>query len=266
MRKSGWGIRGITVGSVVAVVFLFAFPSFALQPPQDSSAASPNKVDVKAPDLGTYKDSSKDPKVDADPKPGPVRKNDRIFGVIPNHNTVEGALEFKPISSKEKFKLAAESTIDPYGFLIAGILAGASQATNDEPSWGRGFVGFSKRYGAAVADQTVGPMMTTGLFPTLFHQDPRYFQLGHGGFKRRFNYALVRLFVTRTDSGARQFNYSEFIGNAAAAGISNVYYPRDDRTIGHNLDEYATQVAVDLLGNEMREFWPDIRRKVFHKK
>ncbi|HLW98483.1 MAG TPA: hypothetical protein VKR82_07550 [Candidatus Acidoferrales bacterium] len=265
MRESRIQIKGITICGIAAVAFLFAFPVFGKQPLQDSATASPARADVKALDSVTNKDS-KDPKSAEDPKPDPVRKNDRIFGVIPNHNTVEGAQEIKPISSKEKFKLAAESTLDPYSFLIAGILAGEGQATNDEPTWGRGFVGFTKRYGASVADQTVGPLMTTGLFPSLFHQDPRYFQLGHGGFKHRFNYALVRLFVTRTDSGNRQFNYSEFVGNAAAAGISNVYYPKADRTLEHNLDEYATQVAVDLLGNELKEFWPDIRRKVFHKK
>ncbi len=220
------------------------------------------KSDVKTVDPAISKDSKDTP----DPKVESVRKNDRIFGVIPNHTTVEGATDFKPISGKEKFKLAAEGAVDPYSFLIAGILAGKSQLTNDEPTWGRGALGYTKRYGASVADQTVGPMMTTGLFPTLFHQDPRYFQLGKGGFKHRFNYALVRLIVARTDSGQRQFNYSEFIGNAAAAGISNIYYPAGERTLEHNLDEYATQIAVDLLGNELKEFWPDIRRKVFHKK
>jgi hypothetical protein len=108
-------------------------------------------------------------------------------------------------------------------------------------------------------------MMTTAVFPTLFHQDPRYFQLGHGGFRRRFLYAMDRLVVTRTDSGQRQFNYSEFVGNATAVGLSNIYYPAEDRNLEGNLSRYGQQVAVDLLGNVLKEFWPDIKRRIHRR-
>src|SRR5262249_10829234 len=138
------------------------------------------------------------------------------------------------IPPKEKFKLAIESAVDPYAFLIAGIVALESQARNDPPEWHQGLKGYARRYGAAVADQSLGPLMTTGLFPTIFHEDPRYFQLGKGSFKHRFGYSFSRLFITRTDSGHSQFNYSEFVGNAAAAGIANVYYPKEDRTVASN--------------------------------
>lgn len=252
---------GVRLAGIAALIFVLTIPAFGQQPPPDSSSLPP-KTDAKPADPPA---PAKDPKDPPDSSAESTRKNDRIFGVIPNYNTVEGAKKIEPISPKEKFKLAIEGAVDPYAFLIAGILAGEGQLTNDEPTWGRGFGGYAKRYGAEVADQTVGPLMSTGLFPTMFHQDPRYFQLGKGGFTHRFNYALVRLFIARTDSGGRQFNYSEFLGNAAAAGISNIYYPAGDRTLEHNMDEYATQVGVDLLGNELKEFWPDIRRKVFHK-
>ena len=72
--------------------------------------------------------------------------------------------------------------------------------------------------------------MTTAVFPSLLHEDPRYYQLAKGSFSHRAYYAMNRLFVSRTDAGSSSFNYSEFVGNAAAAAISNIYHPAQDRT------------------------------------
>jgi hypothetical protein len=99
----------------------------------------------------------------------------------------------------------------------------------------------------------------------MLHEDPRYYQMGQGTFTHRFSYGMSRLFVTRTDSGSKRFNYSESIGNAAAAAISNVYHPADDRTAARNAKTLGFLILYDGLSNELKEFWPDIRRKVFHK-
>jgi hypothetical protein len=89
--------------------------------------------------------------------------------------------------------------------------------------------------------------------------------LGKGGFRRRSYHAVERLFVTRTDSGHDHFNYSEFIGNAVAAAISNIYHVPADRTASRNATTFAFLIIYDGLSNGLKEFWPDIRRKVFHK-
>src|SRR5580700_9402289 len=100
-------------------------------------------------------------------------KNDRLFLVIPNYATVEKPTAFAPISAKEKFKLGADDAFDPYSFLVAGVLAGGAQWVNDDPSWGTGWEGFGKRYLAGFADAADGSFMTTGVFPSIFHEDPR---------------------------------------------------------------------------------------------
>jgi hypothetical protein len=189
------------------------------------------------------------------------KKHDRIFWFVPNYTTVVGAENIKPISPKEKFSLTFYGIVDPFSFAIAGGVSGISQARNSEPAWGQGWGAYSKRYWASYADRSMAQLMTTGVFPTLFRQDPRYFQLGRGSFIHRFNYAISRLFVTRTDSGRQQFNYSQFAGIAASTGISNLYYPSADRNFDHNMKGFGTQVALYLLSNELKEFWPDIRKK-----
>ena len=106
--------------------------------------------------------------------------------------------------------------------------------------------------------------MTTGVFPTLLHEDPRYFRKGTGGFWRRSGFAVKRLLVTRTDSGKSQFNFSEFGGNAVAGAISLAYHSPEDRTVSNFLSNWGTQIVIDFVSNQLKEFWPDMRRKALH--
>jgi hypothetical protein len=108
--------------------------------------------------------------------------------------------------------------------------------------------------------------MVGAVMPSVFHQDPRYFQLGKGSFWHRFGYALSRTVVTRGDSGKTQFNVSEIAGNGIAGLISNTYHPASDRSLEETGQTWATQIGVDAIGFELKEFWPDIRRKFFKKK
>ncbi|MFZ0535569.1 MAG: hypothetical protein WAM47_01840, partial [Candidatus Sulfotelmatobacter sp.] len=149
-----------------------------------------------------------------------------------------------------------------------------------------GWEGYAKRYGAAFADGTIENFMTGAVFPSLLHQDPRFFQLGKGTFTHRTEYAVSRIFVTRTDSGKSHFNYSEIVGSAVSAVIStNTYHPRafittrydpttgmltyihnaSDRTLTNTLSVWGTQVGYDTITIVVKEFWPDIHRKLVHK-
>jgi hypothetical protein len=183
-----------------------------------------------------------------------------MFYVMPNYLTVDSQSEAKPLPWKEKFAIAAKGSFDPYEFTVVGIVAGIRQAENSSPGFGQGAEGYAKRYGAAFADQADGNVMVGGVFPAILKFDPRYFQMGRGSFMRRFGYAFSRLFVARTDAGGRWFNVPEFAGNATAIAISNFYYPAADRGVSSSLSDWGTQMGIDALGNELKEFWPDIHR------
>jgi hypothetical protein len=105
--------------------------------------------------------------------------------------------------------------------------------------------------------------MTEGLFPIALHQDPRYFVIGRGGFRKRTGYAMSREFITRGDDGRNHFNTSELAGNAVAAGISNVYYPAADRSLANTANKWEEQIVLDAFFNVAKEFWPDVRKKLF---
>ena len=192
-------------------------------------------------------------------------KNDRLFGVIPNYTTVENQDRFSPLSAKGKFKLGVDSSFDPYTFPFIGFIALIGQAENSEPSYGQGFEGYGKRYGTAYGDAIIGTFMTTSIFPSMLHQDPRYYQLGEGSFMHRTFYAVSRIVITRSDSRKRQFNTSELAGNLVAAGISNLYHPAADRSVANTVSVWGTDIMWDTVANVAKEFWPDIRRRISHK-
>ena len=188
----------------------------------------------------------------------------RIFGVLPNYRTADGSLPFTPISTKKKFTIATKDTFDYPSYVLAAAFAGISQLDNSNASFGQGLKGYARRYGVSIADQDMGNFMTEAIYPTLLREDPRYFRKVHGSFAGRLGYAATRVLVTRTDAGNWRFNTSEFLGNGTVAAIGNWYYP-DARGLTPTLQRMGTQIGTDAISGVLKEFWPDIKRKWFHK-
>lgn len=188
----------------------------------------------------------------------------RIFGVIPNFRTSESPEDESPLKPEQKFKIASQDAFDRGTFMLAGVFAGESWVTKSEPTFGNGGADCGRYFGTAYADLAIGDFMTEAVFPTLLHQDPRYFRKGEGTISGRLRYAAVQLFRTRTDTGIEQFNYSEVVGNATAVAISNAYYP-DDRNAANAVSKFAFQLGVDGAANILKEFAPDIHRMFSRK-
>lgn len=227
-----------------------AEPTPPVNPSQQVQAPSPDKSDrsriKKQEETGT--------------------SDDRLFYTLPNFLTVE--TENVPrLTAGQKFKVVTRSSFDYVEIPWYAFLAGVSQAENSEPGYGQGAQGYGKRFGTAFADGTIENFFAGAILPSVLHQDPRYYQLGKGGFWRRTGYAVSRIFVTRTDSRNAQFNYSEVVGSAAAAAISTYsYHPSGDRTLANTTSVWGSQVGYDAIAIVVKEFWPDIRRKLEKKK
>jgi hypothetical protein len=191
-------------------------------------------------------------------------KHQRILGVIPNFNTsyVQNAA---PLTPGQKFRLAFRSAVDPFSFVAAGLVSGLEQWQDAFPGYGQGAQGYGKRFGAAYADSFNGIMLGNAVFPSLLHQDPRYFRAGSGSFGHRLFYAIASTVRTRNDSGKWAPNYSNVLGNIAAGGIANAYYPSTDRGVGLTFLRAFTVTAEGALGSIFVEFWPDISKKLFGK-
>ncbi|HEX7793030.1 MAG TPA: hypothetical protein VF456_01705, partial [Vicinamibacterales bacterium] len=124
--------------------------------------------------------------------------------------------------------------------------------------------GYLRYSAASYADWADGNIMTEAVFPTILHEDPRYFRQGEGSGWSRLGYAIGQIFVVHTDSAKTQFNVSEVAGNATAVAISNIYYS-DDRALSHDVSKLLVQMGVDMVGNVLKEFSPDLTRKLSRK-
>jgi hypothetical protein len=233
----------------------------ASNPPASQASQTPDKSkDSQASSQDDQSKGKQDQGKDATSK-------DRLFFALPNFLTLENAGQVPPLTVGQKFKVVARSSFDYVQYPWYGFLAGISQAENSEPGYGQGAQGYAKRYGAAFADGTIENFMTSAVMPSLFHQDPRFFQDGKGGFWHRAAYAVSRIFITRTDSGNSQFNFSEIFGSALAASISTYsYHPHADKTVANTASVWGTEVGYDTITYVVKEFWPDIRRKLHHTK
>jgi hypothetical protein len=152
----------------------------------------------------------------------------RVFGVIPNFY-VSYEPNPVPLTSKQKFELAWRSSIDPVTLVITGGIAGIQQAENNFSGYGQGAQGYAKRYGANYADLFIGTFIGSAILPSLLKQDPRYFYKGTGGTRARLLYAIANSVICKGDNRRWQVNYSNILGNLAAGGISNLYYPAKNR-------------------------------------
>ncbi|HKE24161.1 MAG TPA: hypothetical protein VKB88_17475 [Bryobacteraceae bacterium] len=216
---------------------------------------------------------------DTTPPPAAAGKNDqtmpsapdeapsshkRIFWIIPNYRTSPSLVNYRPLTAGEKFKIATQDSFDRGTVALALAFAGQSQLTKAEPSFGQGVEGYAHYFVTSYGDLVIGDYLTEAVFPALLHQDPRFFRRGTGSVPSRMLYAVGQTFWTHKDSGGSMFNFSELGGNAAAAAIGNAYYP-DNRTAANAATRWATQIGVDMAGNVLKEFWPDIYDKLSRK-
>jgi len=201
---------------------------------------------------------------DGDPLEPPAQDK-RVFGVLPNYRTTDGALPFAPIDSRQKMTIAFKDSFDWPVFPVSAAFAALYHLEDQNPSFGQGMKGYGRRFAGSYGDQMIGNMMTEGIVPSLLHEAPRYFRSGAGTGWSRVRHALTGILICHTDSGRYTFNVAEVGGNAAAVALSNAWYP-DTRTVSDNVQKLAIQLATDAFSNVMKEFWPDIKRHLQKKK
>jgi hypothetical protein len=190
----------------------------------------------------------------------------RMLWVVPNFGAVSANTQLPPMSTREKFVLASKDSVTDYSsYTWAGILAGQAYLLNADPELGRGGAAYGRYYWRTFVDGVSGTFFTEAIVPSIRHEDPRYYTLGKGGFFRRAGYAISRSFITKMDNGTDGFNCSEVCGNLLTAGLSNAYYPPQERGLTQTAYNFGEQMESAVLNHFFQEFWPDIRKKVLRQ-
>jgi hypothetical protein len=263
-------LRIIKATLVLVILFLFA-PAITWSQiqvteesnPPENVQQSPASQSSPAPAQST--EQTQPPQDKKDDSQGEQTK--RMFWVVPNFGAVNANTQLPPLSTHEKFVLAAhDSILDYSSYTWAAILAGQAMALNSDPELGHGIAGYGRYYWRTFVDGVSGTFFTEAIIPAITHEDPRYYTLGKGGFFRRSGYAISRSFVGKTDSGRTSFSWSEVGGNGVEAALANLYYPPQERGVSQTARNWGTQMESAVLNHIFQEFWPDIRKKVFRQK
>jgi hypothetical protein len=275
MRSNVW--RFLTVAALCLCFLYLAFSNDApLVAEEETPKAVPVAADPALPDSPGYQQAQSTPSSqtaaappDAQqttPASSQPQQTKRIMGIMPNFSAVSADTKLPPQTPKEKFVIAAKNSFDYSSFIIAAIQSGINFASDSYPEFGEGAKGYGKYYYHTLLDTADENFMVSGLWPVVFHQDNRFYTLGHGGFKKRALYAASRVLITRTDHGNQTFNASEIIGSGSAAGISTLYYPEQYRTWTKVGQKWLTSCIIDSANFTFKEFWPDINHKLMRLK
>jgi len=183
-----------------------------------------------------------------------IEEQQRVLGIVPNFY-VSYIPDAAPLDGRQKFQLALRTVIDPFTLLFVAAVAGVQQEQGHFEGYGTGPQGYGKRYGANYGDTLTGTFFGGAVFPWLLKQDPRYFYKGTGGFGSRLYYAISRSVITKGDNKRWQPNYSAVLGDLASGGISNLYYPAEDRHgAGLTFANAALGLASGAASNVFQEF------------
>jgi hypothetical protein len=183
-----------------------------------------------------------------------VEEKQRVLGVLPNFyvSYVPNAV---PLTAKQKFRLAWKTVVDPFSFVFVGGVAGVEQAQNHFNEYGQGGEGYAKRFGAGYADTVSSTFIGSAILPSLLKQDPRYFYKGSGSTGSRALYAIANSVICKGDNRRWQPNYSAIAGALAAGGISNLYYPANDRNgVELTFENAAIGIGGTAVSNLFQEF------------
>ena len=184
-----------------------------------------------------------------------AEEKQRLVGVLPNFYT-SYVPDAAPLTWQQKFSFATRGTFDPVAMLGVGFAAGVEQANNSFAGYGQGAAGYGKRFAAKFADGRSSDYLTHAIFPSLLHQDPRYFYQGTGTMKSRLLHAIGSAFLTRGDDGHTEPNYSYVLGDMCSGALSNLYYPAANRGAHLVFTNAAVGLAGRVGGNLLREFLP----------
>jgi hypothetical protein len=192
-------------------------------------------------------------------------EHQRNIGILPAFN-VSYRSDAVSLTAGQKMRLAFRSSIDPVTFAAAFVVAGYHEGMHDDVGFPWGIKGYGERSGAAYLDAFDGGMIGNGILPSILHQDPRYFRMGHGTISHRLLYSVATSFICKHDNtGKWEPNYSNVAGNIIAGAISNYYYPPSGSGVEQTFTNGMIVTAEGGFGSIFQEFWPDVSRKLFHR-
>jgi hypothetical protein len=159
------------------------------------------------------------------------------------------------LSARDKVILGLRAPATPWTLISITAAAGEEHLLNSSPNYGTNSEAFAQRVGAAAARRASYSIFSASIFAPLFHEDPRYYQLGpQHSVLARTTYAITRVFVTRNDDGSPTPNLALFAGYAGTVALNTTYYPADNQGFSEGAKGFAGSLGGAAFGFVVREF------------
>ena len=173
---------------------------------------------------------------------------------------IQGPEQGPPLGVSGKFRLAVANVSDPFAIITTALDSEFGDATDGHSKLRTGMAGFGQRFGASMAGQATSEMFSTFLISSIFHQDPHYHRDPAAPTHTRIGKALAYVFVTRSDSGKRMFNFAEVLGTTSSSIVEGSFHPEWEKGAGAAAGRIAISIGSDAAWNLMTEFLPDVAR------
>jgi hypothetical protein len=169
------------------------------------------------------------------------------------------------ISPRQRLHWFVTSTIGP-PHLAGEVFVSACGTAFDRPAeYGPHWGGFADRFGVGMAGSVTGSAIeaSAGL---VLREDPRYFRVPDQPFRARVGNVVRLTFAARGGDGAFKPAYARYMAILGSNFVSNTWRVGSEAHTQDALLRASNGFAGRMAANAFEEFWPDVKRVVFHKR
>jgi hypothetical protein len=156
-------------------------------------------------------------------------------------------------------------TYGPKAFVKAGGSAAWSQWRDTPVEWGQGGDGYGRRLASSHGRRVIKNTIDLGV-ANLRGEVLRYSRCQCDGFWARTRHALKYTFLRQASSGGgTTLAFGRIAGSYGSGMASLLWYPDSRNNLGDGFRRGTTCLGFDVSKNVFREFWPDIKKKLFRR-
>ena len=172
---------------------------------------------------------------------------------------------YQPFTPRERLRWFPANTMDPWN-LAGGIFDAAFGTAPDRPKeYGPHWRGFAQRYGIGMTRSATGNAIEAGA-GLILREDPRYFRVPDQPFKARVRNVLRLAFAARGGEDRFKPAYARYMAVLGTNFLSNSWRVNSEANTHDALLRSAEGIGGLLAANAFEEFWPDVKKRLFHKR
>lgn len=182
----------------------------------------------------------------------------------PAANTISSTTSYTAATGEDRVNWAIRGTIGPASLAGEVFAAGWGTAFDQPSEYGPHWSGFGSRYGLGLSGVAASNTVEAGL-GAAWGEDPRYFRAAGEPFWNRLGHAAKFTFLAKDRDGHEMPAYARYTAIVGTNYLSNTWRPDSDATG----ERAAVRIGLGVLGrfggNVWAEFWPDVKKRVFHR-